>query len=41
MGSLVVVHGIWFPDQELNPDPLHWERGVLATGLPGESLIFS
>ena len=33
--------GMWdlnFPDQGLNLDPLHWERGVLATGPPGKSL---
>ena len=28
---------IWFPDQGLNPGPLHWERWVLATGPPGKS----
>ena len=28
------------PDQGLNPDPLHWEHGVLATGPPGKSLEF-
>ena len=26
------------PDQGSNPDPLHWEHGVLATGPPGKSL---
>ena len=26
------------PDQGLNPGPLHWEHGVLATGLPGKFL---
>ena len=30
----------WFPDKESNPGTLHWERGVLATGLPGKSLTF-
>ena len=30
--------GSFFPDQGLNPKPLHWERGVLSTGLPGKSL---
>ena len=25
--------GILFPDQGLNPHPLHWKHGVLATGL--------
>ena len=29
--------GLWFPDQGLNPDPLHWECRVLATGPPGKS----
>ena len=27
-----------YPDQGLNPGPLHWECRVLATGLPGRSL---
>ena len=26
-----------FPDQGLNPDPLHWELGVLATRPSGKS----
>ena len=26
-----------FPDQELNPGPLHWEHGLLATEPPGRS----
>ena len=34
---LVVVCGIWFPDQESSPDPLHWERGISATGPPGKA----
>ena len=29
---------IQFPDQGLNPGPLHWEYGVLPTGPPGKSL---
>ena len=29
---------ISYPDQGSNPDPLHWEHGVLATGSPGKSL---
>ena len=37
--SLVVVCGIYFPDQRLNLGPLHWEHRVLATGLPGKSLF--
>ena len=28
---LVMAYGIQFPDQGSNPDPLHWERRVLAT----------
>ena len=31
---LVGVCGIWSPDQGSNPEPLHWEHGVLATGPP-------
>ena len=31
---------IRFPDQGLNLNLLHWERGVLATGPPGKSLPF-
>ena len=30
-----------FPDQGSNPGPLHWEPGVLATGLPGKSHLLS
>ena len=33
--------GIYFPDQGLNPGPLHWEHGVLTTVPPGKSLIRS
>ena len=36
---LVEACGIQFPDQGLNPGPPHWEHRVLATGLPGKSLI--
>ena len=37
-GSLVVAWGeSQFPGQGLNLGPLHWERGVLATGPPGKS----
>ena len=37
--------GMWFPDQESNPGPLHWEFGVLATfiyhqGSPNKSSFF-
>ena len=35
---LVVACGILFPDKGLNPCPLHWEHGVLATGPLGQSL---
>ena len=28
------------PDLGLNPGPLHWEHGVLATGPPGKSQEF-
>ena len=27
------------PDQESNPGPLLWKRGVLASGPPGKSLV--
>ena len=30
--------GIWFPDQERNLGPLHWEHGVSATGSSEKSL---
>ena len=36
-GSLLAACGIYFPDQGLNPGPLHWEHRVLTTGLPGKS----
>ena len=35
---LVEEHGIYF-NQGPNPGPLHWEHGVLATGLPGKSQL--
>ena len=35
---LVVECGIWVPNQQSNPSPLHWECGVLATGPPGKPL---
>ena len=35
--SLAVACGIQFPDQGLNPGPLHWELGVLVTGPPEKS----
>ena len=31
---------IHFPDQELNPGPLHWDCRVLAPGLPRKSQAF-
>ena len=34
---LVVVCGIYFPDQGSNLGPLHWELRVLATGPPAKS----
>ena len=34
---LAVACGIWLPDQELIPGPLHWEHGFLANGPPGKS----
>ena len=36
--SLHTVYGILVPDQGSNPGPLQWKRGVLTTGLPGNSL---
>ena len=33
---LVVACGLKSPDQGLNLGPLHWEHGVLATGLPSQ-----
>lgn len=35
---LVAVYGVWFPNQGLNPGPLHWEHRVLAIGQPDKSL---
>ena len=35
---LVVAYGIQFPEQRLNPGPLHWENRVLASRSPGKSL---
>ena len=29
---------MYFPNQGLNPSPLHWELGVLASGSSGKSL---
>ena len=36
--ALAAACGIKFPDQGLNPGPLHWEHRVLAAGPPGMSL---
>ena len=36
-GLLAVAHRIQFREEGLNPGPLHWELGVLATGPPGTS----
>ena len=38
-GQLVVACGIQFLEPGLNAGPLHWEHGVLATGLPGKFLL--
>ena len=38
---LAVACGIQFPDQGLNPGPLHWEVRVLATGPPGTFAVVS
>ena len=39
--SSLVACGIQFPKQRSNLGPLHWEHGVLASGLPGKSLKFA
>ena len=36
-GCTVWHVGSYFPDQGLNPRPLHWKHGVLTTGPPGKS----
>ena len=38
---LVVACGVYFPDQGLNPGPLHWELRAPATGPPGKSPLLS
>ena len=38
---LAAACGIWFPDQGLNPGPLHWKLGVSATGPPGKCPLYS
>ena len=40
MNSLIVTCGTYFPDQELNSGPWHWEHGVLASGPLGKSPTF-
>ena len=37
MAALGLSYRIYFPDQGLNPGPLHGKRGVLAIGPPGKS----
>ena len=37
---LAVACEIQFSDQELNQGPLHWERNILATGLPGKLQLY-
>ena len=36
--ALAAACGIKFPDQGLNPGPLHWEHRVLPSGSPGKVL---
>ena len=36
--ALAAAYRIKFPDQGLNPGPLHWEHRVLAAGSPGKAL---
>ena len=35
---LVAACGIELPDEGSNPDFLHWELGIVATGPPGKPL---
>ena len=37
--SLVVACGIYFSDQGLNPNPLHWKLGILAIDDQGSPSI--
>ena len=42
---LIFAHTVWhvgsqFPNQGLNPHPLHWTQGVLTTGPPEKPLCF-
>ena len=36
---LVMLNGIYFLDQGLNPGPLHWELRILTTPPPGKARI--
>ena len=36
---LVMLNGIYFLDQGLNPGPLHWELRILTTPPPGRAWI--
>ena len=45
-GAVVMVHGLScpvacgiFPDQDLNPCPLHWQVDFLTNGPPGKSCV--
>ena len=40
---LIFSCGMWdlVPPQGMEPSPLHWEHGVLATGPPEKSLRFT
>ena len=38
LGLPLVACGVFFPNQGLSPQPLHWKHGVLTTELPGRSL---
>ena len=40
LGSPVWHEGSYFPNQEWNPCLLHWEHGLLTTGLPGSPELF-
>ena len=39
--ALAAACEIKFPDQGLNPGPLHWEHRVLASGSPGKAQAVS
>ena len=38
LGLPLVACGVFFPNQGLSLQPLHWKHGVLTTELPGRSL---